>query len=153
MAFYFVTTTITTVGYGDISAQNSLERFFSIIMLFVGVMSFAFISGSLSSMITNNDTVTASLKQKLELLKTLRKQYKLDDDLVAALQSSIKFEYSKAVDGLGDFMSSLPLSLKHKLAAQIHKDVLVNFTFFEGKKKSFLPWMGHRLVPRLITNR
>ena len=55
LAFYFVSTTVTTVGYGDISAVNNLERVFSIIMLFVGVMCFASISGSLSSMITNYD--------------------------------------------------------------------------------------------------
>jgi len=61
------------VGYGDISAQNNLEKIFAIFMLFVGVMCFASISGSLSSMITNYDTNQAGLKQKLETLQNLRK--------------------------------------------------------------------------------
>ena len=55
MSFYFVTTTVTTVGYGDMSPANSLERVFSIMMLFVGVMCFASISGSLTSMISQSD--------------------------------------------------------------------------------------------------
>lgn len=55
MSFYFVSTTVTTVGYGDMFPTNTIERFFAIIMLFVGVMCFASISGSLTSIITQSD--------------------------------------------------------------------------------------------------
>lgn len=55
ISFYFVATTITTVGYGDITAVNGIERLFNIGMLFIGVMTFSFASGSLSSIITNYD--------------------------------------------------------------------------------------------------
>ena len=55
VSFYFVTTTVTTVGYGDIAANNHVERVFAIFMLFVGVGTFSFVSGSLSSIITNYD--------------------------------------------------------------------------------------------------
>ena len=55
------------------------------------------------------------------------------------------------MDGLGDFMVTLPLSLKCKLAAEIHKDFYENFSFFRKvKEKSFLSWVGHRLLPRMI---
>jgi len=49
-------------------------------------------------------------------------------------------------------MSSLPLSLKYKLSAEIHKDVYNDFRFFRyagSQKKSLLSWISHRLVPRL----
>ena len=85
VSFYFVSTTVTTVGYGDISAENNLEYIFSIVMLFVGVISFAALSGSLSSMITNYDNQQAGLKQKLETLQRIRKQYKLNPALVHEL--------------------------------------------------------------------
>jgi hypothetical protein len=150
-SFYFVSTTVTTVGYGDITAQNIFEMVLSIIILFVGVMTFSFASGSLSSMITNFDNAQLSLKQKLETLDKIKKQYNLPPSLYLELQSSIKFEYSKRMDGLGDFMVTLPLSLKCKLAAEIHKDFYENFSFFRKvKEKSFLSWVGHRLLPRMI---
>ena len=150
-SFYFVSTTVTTVGYGDITARNGFEMVLAIIILFVGVMTFSFASGSLSSMITNFDNSQLSLKQKLDTLEKIRKQYNLPPSLYVELQSSIKFEYSKRMDGLGDFMLTLPLSLKCKLAQEIHKDVTENFTFFRRvKEKSFLSWVGHRLLPRMI---
>lgn len=55
MSYYFVTTTVTTVGYGDISCSNMVERVFSIVMLFVGVIGFSFVSGSMSSIMTSYD--------------------------------------------------------------------------------------------------
>lgn len=56
--------------------------------------------------------------------------------------------------GLGDFMQSLPLSLKYKLADSIHKDVIDKFEFFmKVQEKSFLSWVGHRLLPRLVCSR
>jgi voltage-gated potassium channel len=57
LAFYYVVTTITTVGYGDITAVTKVEYVFAVVMLFAGVISFSFSAGSLSSIITSYDTV------------------------------------------------------------------------------------------------
>jgi len=50
-SFYFTITTITTVGYGDISGTNTLERSVSILIMIIGVISFSFTTGSLSSIL------------------------------------------------------------------------------------------------------
>ena len=54
-ACYFIMTTISTVGYGDISASTRLERCFMIVLMLIGVSSFTFISGALSSILSNYD--------------------------------------------------------------------------------------------------
>lgn len=95
MSFYFVTTTVTTVGYGDINPSNGIERIFSIIMLFVGVMWFATISGSLTSIITQSDNQQAGLRSRLDTLSSLKTQYKLDPSLYIQLRDAVKFERSK----------------------------------------------------------
>ena len=50
-SFYYTVSTVTTVGYGDISGSNVLERAFAIVIMMIGVMSFSFASGSLSSIL------------------------------------------------------------------------------------------------------
>jgi voltage-gated potassium channel Kch len=54
-SMYFTVTTITTVGYGDISAQNASERIFGSILKIAGVLIFSVTSGALTSIITNLD--------------------------------------------------------------------------------------------------
>ena len=50
---------MTTVGYGDISGQNNLERFVSIFIMLVGVMAFSFATGSLSSIMASYDAANS----------------------------------------------------------------------------------------------
>jgi hypothetical protein len=60
-SFYFTVTTITTVGYGDISGNTSTEKIFCILIMVVGVISFSFASGSLASIMQNYDSKNAVL--------------------------------------------------------------------------------------------
>ena len=55
MSLYFSMTTITTVGYGDISAKNTAERMICVILHIIGVLSYSLAAGSLTSIIENYD--------------------------------------------------------------------------------------------------
>jgi lysylphosphatidylglycerol synthetase-like protein (DUF2156 family) len=60
-SIYFVVTTICTVGYGDVSVETPYEQVFCIILMCIGVTGFTFISGALSSILSNYDQSNASL--------------------------------------------------------------------------------------------
>ena len=70
-AFYFTITTITTVGYGDISGGTLAEKIGAILLMILGVISFSFASASLSSIMHDFDTNEASLRDKLNTLRKL----------------------------------------------------------------------------------
>lgn len=63
-AFYFTVTTITTVGYGDISGTNTTERVICIFLMIIGVLFFSFSSGSLTQIISNYEKVNLKLLEK-----------------------------------------------------------------------------------------
>ena len=65
---YYTVTTITTVGYGDISGVTTIEKVFCIFIMLIGVIAFSFFSGSLASIIQNHDTTNAKFQDKLESL-------------------------------------------------------------------------------------
>ena len=50
-SIYFTVTTITTVGYGDVSISTKVEKIFCIITMLTGVIAFSFASGSLASIL------------------------------------------------------------------------------------------------------
>jgi len=56
-SFYFSMTTITTVGYGDIGGNSTTERVVCIFLHLIGVLSYSFASGSLTSIIANFDSI------------------------------------------------------------------------------------------------
>jgi len=67
-SFYFTVTTILTVGYGDIHAINITEKWVCVALMIIGVISFSFATGALSSIIQNHDHNEAKLKEKLSVL-------------------------------------------------------------------------------------
>jgi len=57
--------TMTTVGYGDITPQNSKEKLVTILMMCVSCAIFAWVMGYVGSVIAISDSSTKSLKQEI----------------------------------------------------------------------------------------
>ncbi len=80
-AIYFSVTTVLTVGYGDISANNAMEKFFCIILMVIGVLLFSFATGSLTSMISQRDQHQAFLNDRIAILNQIQLEYNIEPDL------------------------------------------------------------------------
>jgi len=55
LSTYFIMTTITTVGYGDVKAETAVERVYAMLVMAVGVSFFTLLSGALASIMTAHD--------------------------------------------------------------------------------------------------
>jgi hypothetical protein len=70
-SFYFTTTTITTVGYGDIRGNNILERIICVFLHLLGVLSYAYASGALTSIIQNYDKLNEKNSERIAVLNRI----------------------------------------------------------------------------------
>ena len=61
----------------------------------IGVISFSFATGALSSIISNMDSSNAKLKQKLKLLLELKEEYNLSNQLYDELRNALKFDHQR----------------------------------------------------------
>ena len=94
-ALYFTFTTITTVGFGDISGGTEDEQIVCIIVMLIGVISFSFATGTLSSILSNIDSQKAKLKQKLGLLHEIKQEYGISNALYDDLRQALKYDHSR----------------------------------------------------------
>lgn len=90
IALYYTVTTITTVGYGDISGTNTFERIICIIIMIVGVFFFSYTSGTLTNMISNQEAHNKNLNDKIIVLNKIYEQYKLPADLYYQTKGTIE---------------------------------------------------------------
>lgn len=74
-------TTITTVGYGDISGTNTNERMICIMIMISGVFFFSYTSGTLTNMISNQEAENKQLNEKILALNKLYEQHSLPTQL------------------------------------------------------------------------
>jgi len=89
ISLYWTVTTITTVGYGDISGTNNIERAFCSFVMLAGVIAFSFASGSLASILQNIDSSEAAVNEKNEVLEKLSHDFKLPAPLIQKIKKSM----------------------------------------------------------------
>jgi len=63
-SFYFTITTMTTVGYGDISGTNTGERIICCLLMIMGVLFFTYTSGAITNIITNEEEENKKYQEK-----------------------------------------------------------------------------------------
>jgi hypothetical protein len=151
-SFYWTITTITTVGYGDISGGNNLERAFCSVVMIIGVFAFSFANGSLASIMSNYDQSNASYLEKVEILSKIYKQYSLPDDLHVRLQKAINYEKKRDLHDLNCFVEELPHALKVEVSLYIYEDRYNKIKFFLGKTPAFISWLCPLLKPAFFAD-
>ena len=146
-SFYFTTTTVLTVGYGDITAISLQEKLLCILLMLIGVLSFSFATGALSSIISNYDSTEAKLKEKISTLNSIQSEYKIELSLYNKCVKTVHYDHSRKQKDFIEFLDELPHKIKIELAMKIHEQMYLSIKFFRLKEKSFIAWVGTLLRP------
>jgi hypothetical protein len=91
-SWYFVVTTFTTVGFGDIRAYNTGERAFAILLMVVGVLGFTFATGALSSILNTMERDQIKLKERKDVLDRMKLRYNLTEDLYVHIYKNFEHD-------------------------------------------------------------
>ena len=104
-ALYWTMTSMTTVGYGDITPCNDIERAFAALVMVVGVLTYSYIVAKMTEIVTYIDINSHSARERMmvisafmrvkafprKLRRRVRKYYR---DLVSQ-NSAISMEFSE----------------------------------------------------------
>ncbi|OQS06854.1 tetrameric potassium-selective cyclic nucleotide gated channel-like [Thraustotheca clavata] len=125
-SLYWVITTLTGVGYGDIHAVSVSERVFAIFAMMIGASVFGFVIGNISSLLDSMDTRAAVYQLKMMALKEYIRTHKLPKEL--RIRLSKYFEHYLARASLFDessILGELPLSLRNEIVHYTCRDIFL----------------------------
>jgi len=152
-ALYFAFTTLTTVGYGDITPLLPLEICLTIIMQLLGTSMFGFIIGNISSLITQEDKYDVMIQDKMDTVRQIIKSRQLPDGLSARIKNHYTYawKHSRIVDE-EEVFEELPFAIKTECALFIHRDIIQKVPMLNTLSAEVLPSLVARLKPQLASS-
>ena len=138
ISIYYITTTLTTVGYGDISSDSLVEICFRLILITVGIIGYSWIISSISNGINKENFASINFNNECQILEDIRISYKkLPYSLYLNIINHLKQKhfYQKKYDK-NLLINNLPYSLKNNLIFSMYKISLEKFDFFKNISNS-----------------
>ena len=147
---YWAVTTLTTVGYGDITPGNDLERFFAFSWMLIGVGFYSFTIGSLSSVLTSIDSRESILNAKLAAIHEFATDTGISKETKMKIHHAVQENAVKRglvwSDKAALFLE-LPKSLRFELATSMYKGIYSIFPLFKDRDESFVSHVMTKLRP------
>lgn len=135
-SIYWVVTTLTTVGYGDIYGTTEAEYIFTMVVEFIGILVFSIIMSTVNSFLSAQgdiDIIEAKSDEvdvwlvKLDnsrMSKSLPKI--LYDKVKDYIKESLTHDHKKLIEGY-DFLSQLKPRLRYELIKELFSPMIRDF--------------------------
>ena len=130
-ALYYIISTLTTVGYGDISTYTCSERIFGIIILIFGILGYSYSLTNVSNYVEKMNSKSEEYEEKKKFLDSLQRGSKLNIDVYQKILKHLKYQETHRLDK-NIILDALPLGLRNTLLLEIYKPIINNFIFFKN---------------------
>nr|CAE8601712.1 unnamed protein product [Polarella glacialis] len=136
-ALYWVFTTMTTVGYGDIIPTNNLERAVAVWVMICGATVFGYIVGSVAELATSRPDPAV---QCLVMLRHYCEEQNLSQTILRSVRRHYEFWYQEQspFDYESEMLQKLPSPLRKDVILHIHKHVFAGVSLFRHPMPSWL---------------
>ena len=158
-ALYWAVTTMSTIGYGDISPQTEPERIIGMFLMVIGAAFFAWITGSITSLMTAKSACQQRFEDLMEEVDAFIEVHELPKLLQDNIKEYYKVKYpNKTIFEESDLISSIESpGLKKMIISHLFKDVVLNVALFRVCDEPvrleicFKLKIVYRMADRLIT--
>lgn len=138
-SLYWVITTLSTVGYGDIKPANSTERGMCIFVMLLGVFFYSYTVGTISTIMSGLNRERQKVNNKLLILQEIKSEFKLNKNLEKRIINAIKLNRTCSTEEFNQLYKSLPRRIALQLNFLINKKLVEKSNkFFKNKPLAFI---------------
>lgn len=141
ICIYFVFTTLTTIGYGDITPSNDCEKVFVLVLISFGVGFYSYLISSFSNSVKSNDQASMLLKAKNKGIKEFCKAIRLPEHLMIRVKNHLKLNLTKGYTEtvhIENLLNELPSNIKHCILNHVYNGIVEGIQFFRNKPNTFV---------------
>ena len=143
---YWSITTLTTVGYGDISPEGDSLRIYSMVVMVIGVAVYGFVVGNIASIFSNMDLAEQSHRERVDNVMAYMRYQEIPKDLQRRAAQYFDYAWESRADNDDQgVLEALPESMRTDVLVYLHRDLVQNVPFFKEAGDAFIS----ALIPHL----
>jgi voltage-gated potassium channel len=152
-AFYWVTTTVATIGYGDYGPNHDSDAqvLYTIIVEILGVGMFSYIIANVSSLISNLDIARSSYRRRLDEVNAYLRSQRIPMELQERVRDyySYLWEQQRGISA-STVLEGIPRGLSQEILMFLNREVVNRVDLFRGAGELFLRESVQLLRPRVF---
>ena len=127
-SLYWAFTTLTTVGFGDITPATNGEKMYTMVVMVLGAVIYATIFGNVALVIQSLDHAYSRARARTEVVKNLGYHYDLEPATVKKLHHYVEMQMLNNME-FREVLEDLPQSVQWAVAQEMHTDLLKRMEF------------------------
>ena len=133
IAAYFTTTVFSTVGFGDITPSNTVERAMCMCLMLTGVLIFGTLLADLGEIEHSASAGDIAKLEKEQSALDLMQVHDVPRKLQHEVLEWIRFQHTHIISSTKqrELLTKLPLSIQQQLILNIHGKMLAHIPIFE----------------------
>lgn len=150
-AVYWSFTTLTTVGYGDISAKTPPQMMFAAFTQIIGVGVFGFVLSNVASLLSRLDAAREHHMTNLDQMESFMSSHQLPLQLKAKIRGYYHHLW-KNHRGYSDrgILDALPNKIQSEVFFYLNQNIIEKVAMLKGASQEMLEDLMHELEPRIF---
>jgi voltage-gated potassium channel len=148
---YWAFTTLTTVGYGDISAKTAGQMLYACGVQVMGVGVFGFILSNVASLLSRMDAAREHHMDNLDKIDTFMRLHQIPVPMRAKTRAYFHYMWTHK-KGYHDrvLLENLPAKLQSELLGFVNKPIVEKVPFLKGAQAEMIEDLMDKLEPRIF---
>nr|XP_043902065.1 potassium voltage-gated channel subfamily H member 6-like [Solea senegalensis] len=144
-ALYFTFSSLTSVGFGNVSPNTNYEKIFSICVMLIGALMYASIFGNVSAIILRLYSGTARYHTQMMRVREFIRFHQIPNPLRQRLEEYFQhaWSYTNGID-MNAVLKSFPECLQGEICLHLNRSLLQNCKAFKGSTKGCLRALAMR---------
>jgi voltage-gated potassium channel len=150
-AVYWSFTTLTSVGYGDISAKSIRQMLYSCGVQVTGACVFGYILSNVASLLARSDAAREHHMDSLDRIETFMKLHRIPPGLRTKIRTYYHYMWTNKKGYKDDtLLDGLPAKIQSELFTHINLPMIEKIPFLKGVDAELISDLMSELKPRVF---